>query len=201
MNPSTHTDLPAENSSLFLARQVHALRKKAGLTLQQLSRKSDVSVSTLSQIEKGQLSPTYEKIVSLARGLDVPIAALFHEESAHTPNGRLAVTRAGSARTHSTKQYDYQALCADLSNKRFVPLLTRIKARSLREFPALLQHEGEEFIYVLAGQITVHTDFYQPIVLNCGDACYFDSTMGHACVAGEEDAQVLWVSSHSTQNT
>ena len=82
-----------------------------------------------------------------------------------------------------------------------MPLLTRIKARSLREFPALLQHEGEEFIYVLAGQITVHTDFYQPIVLNCGDACYFDSTMGHACVAGEEDAQVLWVSSHSTQNT
>ena len=106
MNPSTHTDLPAENSSLFLARQVHALRKKAGLTLQQLSRKSDVSVSTLSKIEKGQLSPTYEKIVSLARGLDVPIAALFHEESAHRPNGRLAVTRAGSARTHSTKQYD-----------------------------------------------------------------------------------------------
>ncbi len=95
------------------------------------------------QNRKGQLSPTYEKIMSLARGLDVPIAALFHEESAHTPNGRLAVTRAGSARTHSTKQYDYQALCADLSNKRFVPRLTRIKARSLREFPALLQHEGE----------------------------------------------------------
>ncbi|MBP8043787.1 MAG: helix-turn-helix domain-containing protein, partial [Neisseria sp.] len=57
MNSSTHTDPPAENSSLFLARQVHALRKKAGLTLQQLSRKSDVSVSTLSKIEKGQLSP------------------------------------------------------------------------------------------------------------------------------------------------
>ncbi|UOO80906.1 XRE family transcriptional regulator [Uruburuella testudinis] len=200
MMNTNHSGPAAENNSLFLAAQVHYLRKKADLTLQQLSQKSGISVSTLSKIEKGQLSPTYEKIVALARGLNVPIAALFHEESNNTPNGRLAVTRAGTARIHSTRQYDYQALCADLSNKRFVPLLTTIKARSIREFPALLQHEGEEFIYVLEGRVTVHTDFYQPIILESGDACYFDSTMGHACVAGENDARVLWVSSHLAQN-
>ena len=180
----------------FLARQVHRLRKQAGLTLQQLGEKCGISVSTLSKIEKGQLSPTYEKIVALARGLEIHVSELFHEEGSHSPNGRLAVTRAGEARQHTTRQYDYQALCADLSNKRFIPLLTRIKARSIREFPALLQHEGEEFIYVLSGEVTVHTDFYQPLTLHPGDACYFDSTMGHACVAGATEAQVLWVSSH-----
>lgn len=194
-NPS-----PSIPTGDFLANQVHRLRKQAGLTLQQLSQKSGISISTLSKIEKGQLSPTYEKIVLLAKGLNIHVAELFQEESSNTPNGRLAITRTGTARVHSTRQYDYQALCADLSNKRFIPLLTRIKAHDIREFPALLQHEGEEFIYVLEGSVTVHTDFYQPITLQQGDACYFDSTMGHACVAGENDAWVLWVSSHLAQN-
>ena len=183
---------PKFDEALLLATKLHATQIRKGSDIPYIAHPLSVACLVLEAADRTPYASSREEMA---------IAALFHEESAHTPNGRLAVTRAGSARTHSTKQYDYQALCADLSNKRFVPLLTRIKARSLREFPALLQHEGEEFIYVLAGQITVHTDFYQPILLNRGDACYFDSTMGHACVAGEEDAQVLWVSSHSTQNT
>ncbi|MFV2029538.1 helix-turn-helix domain-containing protein [Neisseria sp. S1] len=190
---STH-----EQSNNFLANRLHTLRKQAGLTLQQLSEKSHISVSALSKIEKGQLSPTYEKIASLARGLNIHVAELFHEETAAMPNGRLTVSRAGSGRIHSTDQYDYRPLCAELSNKQFVPLLTRIKARNVHEFPTLLQHEGEEFIYVLEGEVTLHTDFYRPTMLSQGDSCYFDSGMGHACVAGSEDALVLWVSSHTS---
>jgi hypothetical protein len=106
------------------------------------------------------------------------------------------VTRRGHGVVHATEQYNYEVLCAELAHKQFVPLLTTVKAHSLKEFPALLRHEGEEFIYVLRGKLTVHTDFYQPMELAEGDSCYFDSTMGHACVAGDEDAQILWVCSN-----
>lgn len=198
MNPADKNDVSAENPTNFLAGRLRHLRKQAGLTLQQLSEKSHISVSALSKIEKGQLSPTYEKIASLARGLSISVAELFHEENHVAPNGRLAVSRAGKSRVHNTLQYDYHPLCAELSHKQFVPLLTRIKARGIGDFPALLQHEGEEFIYVLEGEVTLHTDFYQPTILGAGDSCYFDSTMGHACVAGEQDALVLWVSSHTS---
>lgn len=191
------TDVQTEH---FLAQKIKQLRKQSGFTLQQLSQKSGISVSTLSKIEKGQLSPTYEKIVALAHGFGIHVAELFYEERHSTPNGRLAVTCAGDTLVHSTEQYDYRPLCSELTRKQFVPLLTTVKARDIKAFPALLQHEGEEFIYVLSGEITIHTDFYQPVTLFPGDSCYFDSTMNHACVAGEEEAQILWVCSQTVIN-
>lgn len=188
-------DAAADN---LLSRKLRRLRREAQLTLQQLSGRCGISVSTLSKIEKGQLSPTYEKIAALAQGLDIEVGELFNDEPVAAPTARRSLTRRGEGIVHATEQYDYEVLCAELAHKQFVPLLATIKARSLKAFPALLRHTGEEFIYVLRGQVTVHTDYYQPMELAAGDSCYFDSTMGHACVAGEEDAQILWVCSNAT---
>ena len=52
--------------SLDLARRVRALRSKSGMTLKELSARSGISISALSKLENGQLSPTYENIVRLA---------------------------------------------------------------------------------------------------------------------------------------
>ncbi|WP_197513541.1 helix-turn-helix domain-containing protein [Bordetella bronchialis] len=179
-----------------LSRKLRRLRREGQLTLQQLSARCGISVSTLSKIENGQLSPTYEKIAALAQGLDVQVGELFNDEPPAAPTARRSVTRHGQGLVHATAQYDYEVLCAELAHKQFVPLLTTIKARSLQAFPAMLRHAGEEFIYVLEGRVTVHTDHYQPMELAAGDACYFDSTMAHACVAGDTDARVLWVCSN-----
>src|SRR5438445_7408343 len=52
---------------------------------------------------------------------------------------------------------------------------------------------------VRTGVVEIHTDQYLPLRLEKGDSCYFDSTMGHACVsAGPEDATILWVCSRVT---
>ncbi|PWC84738.1 hypothetical protein TSH100_17170 [Azospirillum sp. TSH100] len=183
----------------MLASTMKRLRTAARLTLQQLSERSGVSVSTLSKIENGQLSPTYEKIAALASGLGVEVGELFGQVPKPTPLGRRSITKAGSGVVYETDQYRYEAVNADLPNKRFVPLVATIKARSTQEFNELPRHDGEEFIYVLEGEVTVHTDFYTPFTLSRGDSCYFDSTMGHACVsAGDDDARVLWVSSHTS---
>jgi uncharacterized cupin superfamily protein len=87
-------------------------------------------------------------------------------------------------------------LCADLSRKQFIPLVTTVHAHSVTEFPDLLRHDGEEFIYVISGSVDLHTDYYEPLRLETGDSCYFDSMTGHGLVsAGAEDAVVLWVCS------
>jgi len=111
-------------------------------------------------------------------------------------SGRRTWTRAGEGARHSSPEYDYQMLCADIANKKFIPLVANIRARSLAEFPRLPRHQGEEFIFVLSGIVDVFTELYEPLRLGPGDSCYFDSTMGHACVSGsDEDAVVLWVCS------
>ena len=55
----------------------------------------------------------------------------------------------------------------------------------------------DEFIYVLEGRMAVHTEFYDPVVLEVGQGIYLDSSMGHAYVVAEgcEEALVLGVCS------
>jgi mannose-6-phosphate isomerase-like protein (cupin superfamily) len=97
----------------------------------------------------------------------------------------------------NTDHYDYFYLCTELRRKRMIPLITRIRAKSVKEFGELLHHAGEEFVYVVSGRVVVHTEFYDPVPLEEGEYIYIDSNMGHAYVTGEscDEAVVLGVCS------
>jgi quercetin dioxygenase-like cupin family protein len=82
-----------------------------------------------------------------------------------------------------------------------IPVLTRVRARSIADFGPLPRHSGEEFIFVLEGAIEVHTEHYQPIRLQTGESTYIDSDMGHAYIAvSRKDALVLGVCSSPHPN-
>lgn len=196
--PAKVQSLPAPEISV-LAAALRRLRAAAGLTLKDLGERSGIATSTLSKIENGHLSPTYEKIVALADALGADIAELFGRGDSPAASGRRGVCRKGDGIKHATEQYVYEMLCSDLSHKQFVPIVTQLRAHSIGEFPGLLKHQGEEFIYVIEGEVVLHTEFYAPLRLLVGDSCYFDSAMGHACVsAGAIDAKILWVCSRNT---
>jgi transcriptional regulator with XRE-family HTH domain len=181
-----------------LGKRVREFRQAAGLTLQALSEATGLAQSSLSKIENSQMSPTYEAIVNLARGLQVDVAQLFDDGGKSLPLGRRSITRSGLGATHETAQYVYHMLHTDLSRRRLISLKTTIKARALEEFERPLAHEGEEFVYVLSGSIRVYLEHYEPLDLAEGDSCYFDSPMSHACVSvSESDAEVLWVCTNS----
>lgn len=185
-----------KRASHTIATTLRDMRRSAGLTLMDLAASSGLAASTLSKIENGQMSPTYDTLLALSHGLRVDIADLVSGRRGQSVIGRKAVTRKGEGIVHSTPQYDYEMLCTDIANRQFVPLLAEVKARSVQSFDSLLSHPGEEFIYVLSGQIELVTEFYSPIVLNIGDCCYFDSTMGHVLVnKGDETARVMWICS------
>ena len=181
-----------------IAQILRRRRRDAGLTLQELGERCALAASTLSKIENGQMSPTYDTILRVASGLGLDMAELFTGTSSNDVTGRRTVTRRGQGVIRGTAQYSYEMLAAELSGKQFIPLLTTIKAHSIEDFPSLVQHVGEEFFYVLSGKVTLYTEHYAPTELDVGDSCYFDSTMGHACVSsGEQDAQILWICSRT----
>lgn len=187
---------PRRRGGHAIAQTLRDMRKEAGLTLIDLAARSGLAASTLSKIENDQMSPTYDTLLSLAQGLEVDIADLVTGRRGQSVNGRKAVTRRGEGIVHRTAQYDYEMLCTDIANRQFVPLLAEVKARSLHAFDGLLSHPGEEFVYVLRGQVELFTEFYAPSLLNAGDAAYFDSTMGHALInKTDESASVLWICS------
>jgi transcriptional regulator with XRE-family HTH domain len=179
-----------------LASTIREFRRRENLTLQELSRRCGIAASTISKIENGQLSPGYETLLRLSDGLRMEVSELFSSRPSGGAAGRRSITRKGEGVVHRSAHYEYEMLSAELSRKHFVPLVTRIRARSIAEFTALPRHDGEEFIYVLEGVVELHTEHYEPTRLEVGDSCYLDSTMGHALVAlGKNDAVVLWVTS------
>ena len=180
-----------------LGNRVRQLRQGANMSQRQLATAAGISFSAISKIENSLLSPTYDSLLRLVRGLGCDLTDLFRDAPPKMAMARRSITKRGRGIKHPTDSYDYELLCNDLSHKKMTPIRAKIKARSIEKVPPLT-HEGEELIFVISGTIEVHTQFYQPARLTAGDCIYFDSTMEHACVnKSDEDAEVFWVSSNS----
>jgi transcriptional regulator with XRE-family HTH domain len=171
-----------------------AQRLRRGWTLADVSERTGLPVSTLSKVENDKMALTYDKLARLSQGLEIDISRLFGDgqEPQENVSGRRSITRAGEGRSIDTKNYAHLYPATDLLNKRFIPVVAEIRARSLDEFGELVRHAGEEFAFVLEGTVELHTSLYAPVRLGPGDSIYFDSGMGHAYVAvGEGPCRVL----------
>jgi transcriptional regulator with XRE-family HTH domain len=179
---------------LDLGQRVRELRKDRNWTLEQAARQAGLARSTLSKIENGQMSPTYDALKKLAIGLEISVPQLFTPPQRDQVNGRMAVTPGGAGQSHATTTYEHELLAETLTRKRMLPYRTRVRARSMEEFDGWVRHDGEEFLFVLTGVVTLYTEFYEPVEMKRGDSAYYDATMGHNVVSvSPEDATILWV--------
>ncbi|MFC6638073.1 helix-turn-helix domain-containing protein [Sulfitobacter sp. JBTF-M27] len=179
-----------------LGARVRELRKGRKWTLEQAAKQAGLARSTLSKIENGQMSPTYDALKKLAVGLEISVPQLFTPPAAEKINGRMAVTKSGEGKAKATTTYEHELLGDSLRKKQMLPYRARIRARSMEEFDGWVRHDGEEFLYVLTGVIMLYTEFYEPVELRRGDSAYYDATMGHNVVSvSAEDATILWVTS------
>lgn len=167
-----------------LGKTLRDLRARFGWTLKEMSEKSGIPLSTLSKVEHDRLTLSYDKLQQLSLRLKIPMTALFAEAASQREprivTGRRSLGRLESAVRVTTPNYDYFYLNTELRRKRMIPIITRIRATTLEEFGELVRHEGEEVVYVITGRIIVHTEFYDPVVVDEGEAIYIDSSMGHA---------------------
>ncbi len=181
---------------LNLGERVRSLRRAKGWTLEQAAGQAGLARSTLSKIENGQMSPTYEALKKLADGLAISVPQLFTPPSKARVSGRMAVTKQGTGQGHATATYEHELLAGALSKKQMLPYRARIRAREMADFDGWVRHDGEEFLFVLTGVVRLFTEFYEPVDLRRGDSAYYDASMGHNVVSvSEDDATILWVTS------
>ncbi len=182
--------------ALNLGARVRELRKARNWTLEQAAQKAGLARSTLSKIENELMSPTFEAVTKLAKGLDISIPQLFTPPKSDKVMARRAITRAGEGVAHPTKTYEHEILAGDLRAKRMLPYRAVVRARDFGEFDGWVRHDGEEFLYVLSGIVEFYTEFYAPVRLRRGDSAYYDAAMGHNVISvSEDDAVILWVTS------
>lgn len=181
---------------LDLGARVRALRKARSWTLEQAARQAGLARSTLSKIENGQMSPTFEALKKLAVGLEISVPQLFTPPVKGQVNGRMAVTLGGDATSKITTTYEHDLLAETLTQKKMLPYRARVRARRMEDFDGWIRHDGEEFLYVLTGRVRLFTEFYEPVEMGRGDSAYYDAAMGHNVVSvSAEDATILWVTS------
>ena len=180
--------------TLDLGSRVRDLRKARNWTLEQAAQQAGLARSTLSKIENGQMSPTYDALKKLAVGLDISVPQLFTPPVKDQINGRMVITKNGQGTAHATATYEHELLADGLTKKQMLPYRARVRARAINEFDGWVRHDGEEFLYVLTGVIRLYTEFYEPIEMRRGDTAYYDASMGHNVVSlSDEDATILWV--------
>jgi transcriptional regulator with XRE-family HTH domain len=175
--------------------RLREVRHEMKLTLSDVSRDTGVSISNLSKIENGQVSPSFDILKRICDGLGISLEDFVRPGAKSLVSGRKTATKLGEGVYFTSGQYDYKAHATELSRKGMVPLEILVRARSIDEFDHWSRHEGEEFAYVLSGEIEIHTEHYAPIRLKVGESAYFDSNMRHLFVSvGPEDARLLSVS-------
>jgi transcriptional regulator with XRE-family HTH domain len=198
MKPRPSSDTPAGRTPAKPGAIVKTLRIERGWTLAEVSRRTGYPVSSLSKIENDRVSLSYDKLLRLSAAFEVDISRLFgaHASADGASSGRRSITRAGEGKSIASKNYAHIYPAAELLNKRLIPIVVENRARSLEEFGELVRHSGEEYVYVLEGELDVYTSIYAPVRLRIGDSIYLDSTMGHAYVtASDAPCRVLAVCS------
>ncbi|MGH8138190.1 MAG: helix-turn-helix domain-containing protein [Steroidobacteraceae bacterium] len=175
-----------EENAPNLGASLRNLRFQRRMSIAEVSAATGIAKSTLSRVENDLLSLTYAKLLQLCSGLKIDIAELFANgkiPEVARPSARRTFTRLGGGRPVTVGLQSYSYLCTELAGKKMTPMMGIIHSRTLEETNGLLRHEGEEFTWVLEGRLALHTEYYEPLILDVGDSVYLDSTMGHAYVS------------------
>lgn len=178
-------------------KRLRTARKEFGWTLAQLAELSGVSITTISRAERGQLALGYENFAALGRALQMDMNAMF--AGAGVKPAQLdgpVVTRAGKGVVYRGLSFAYEFLGTTVAGKQMSPVVGTVHARRIHGPEDFSRHAGEEFAYVLSGEIDVHFENGDVVRLARGDSLYFDSRIGHAYVSvSRQLAKIVGVTS------
>lgn len=179
-DPHAVRDTREKVLEVAIGREVRAFRKKLGITVADLAVATDISLGMLSKIENGITSPSLTTLQTLSRALGVPVTAFFRrfeeERSAvFVKAGEgLDVERRGTRAGH---QYNLLGhIGSNTSGVVVEPYLITLTEDS-DVFPTF-QHEGIEFLYMLAGEVVYRhgSNLYH---MKPGDSLFFDADAPH----------------------
>jgi transcriptional regulator with XRE-family HTH domain len=175
---------------------MRSLRARNDWTLKEMSQKIGIPFSTLAKVEHDRLTLGYDKLMQISSRLKIRMSELLADPSEEAESRGMTRRSVGTLETAlrvETPNYEYFFLCPDLRKKRMIPLVGRLRARTMEEFGDLVRHDGEEFFYVISGRVEVHTEFYEPVTLEPGQCVYIDSNMGHAYLIGADCDEALGI--------
>jgi transcriptional regulator with XRE-family HTH domain len=184
----------AREEKRTLGTRIREAREMHGLTIEDLSSRSGVSVDELERVEANQTIPPLGHLVHLGKALEMKMG-YFLSSGEDQPmcvvrsDSRRMVARHGSLRSVQYG-YTYESLACQKVNRVMEPFFVTLEPTDFGEFSS---HDGQEFLFVLEGEIRAQVG-KQVEVLRAGDAVYYDSTQPHLVKCyGKTPAKILAV--------
>jgi XRE family transcriptional regulator, regulator of sulfur utilization len=157
--------------------RVKALRDSMGLSLRDLAGRSGVSAPMLSQVERGETSPTLAVAGRIAAGLDLSLSQLLRLDEAR----HVVVVRRGDSRQRERRGHRVEELTPPLPGQRADVSRHRLgpgAATGAKDDPPLHEPGARETAVVLTGTLTLLIDGDEH-ELAAGDAVTFDADLPH----------------------
>ena len=171
---------PEEDVVAHVGQRAKSVREKRGLSLKDISQRTNIDIPYLEQIEAGEIAPPLGVIIKLAKALEMKMGYFIsgEEDRAYTIVRRM--DRKVISRYDSKKGqrygYEYESLAPHKKDRHMEPFLVTLEPAETEAERST--HDGQEFIFVLTGKMEVRLG-EEIHLLEPGDTIYYDSTVPH----------------------
>lgn len=178
-----------------LGLRLRNLRHRQGWTLGELAQRVEVSEAYLSRLEGGDRQPSLAVLLSLAQAYGITLPSLFESQE---DASSCVVVRMEDGAMRQGNGLSYTSLTRGDRFTNLHPI--RVIVPTNRQESNFYEHEGEEWLYVLSGQLElIFTDEIHQ--LKPGDAAHFDARQPHRLRAsGDQNAEIIVVACVRTRS-
>lgn len=177
-----------DDLSVALGRKIRALRQRLKRTLDDTATAAGISKPFLSQVERGMASPSLTSLSGIARSLGVTVQYFLD-----TPSEERTICRSGNQKFFCVTKSSN--LLARITNSTQVSKMESILVRMPPRRPCseVTTHAGEEFIYIVEGQLSLTLE-ERKFELQAGDSAHYESTLPHSWEnIGLTETVIVWV--------
>jgi len=176
-----------------IGERVKRLREEKGLTLDELSNLTGFEVEFLKRIENNEVKPQLGTIMRLSKALDSAfgrlVSGIGNRLYSITRKDEQKIISRSTSKKGQQKAYTYKSLAPEVQGRHMEALIVQLETLSDPE-PSC--HDGEEFIYVLEGTVSLRIG-EDAFDLEPGDSAYYLSTTPHIIMAKEGKASIIAV--------
>lgn len=166
----------------LVGQKIKGFRESKSISIEDMAERSGLSVAQIESIENDEHLPSLGPLIKVARALGVRLGTFLDDNDELGPvvcraeehNSSISFSN-GTA--DARKHMEYFSLAKEKAGRHMEPFIIDIQASEERNFK-LSAHEGEEFIYVLSGELEIEYG-KEKYTLKEGDSIYYDSIVEH----------------------
>ena len=172
------------NNNSSVGSKIKTIRESKNLSIEEISESSGLSIEQITSIEEGQNLPSLGPLIKIARALGVRLGTFMDDNDSLGPVVCRAADREransisfSNGATDARKHMEYHPLAQQKAGRHMEPFIIDINPEENQAYK-LSAHEGEEFIYVMQGEVEVEYG-KEKYSLKEGDSIYYDSIVKH----------------------